>query len=128
MLGGEPESPKGDWFTSPEECYPAQLVRTHLVDMEFLLFDSNGKHLFNETTQTYPLPINESSTDLYRIRQVDMRLTFRSKKDFYAMAGSSTKPRLVKGLTEERTQEFVDDKYLRDSVVVSIFTRNIGIN
>jgi len=123
-----PDAPKGDWFTSPEECYPAQLVRTHLVDMEFLLFDSNGKHLFNETTQTYPLPINESSTDLYRIRQVDMRLTFRSKKDFYAMAGSSTKPRLVKGLTEERTQEFVDDKYLRDSVVVSIFTRNIGIN
>ena len=44
------------------------------------------------------------------------------------MAGSSAKPRLVKGLTEERTQEFVDDKYLRDSVVVSIFTRNIGIN
>ena len=44
------------------------------------------------------------------------------------MAGSSAKPRLVKGLTEERTQEFFDDKYLRDSVVVSIFTRNIGIN
>jgi len=126
-----PDSPKGDWVSGGgqcSECYEGQLVRSHLVDMEFLLFDENGKHLFNTTERSYPNPLNPTtSVDLYRIRQVDLRLTFRSKKEFYRSKGTKEKPRLVKGLGDGRTQEFID-KYMRDSVVVSIYTRNIGIN
>ena len=53
-----------------------------------------------------------------------MRLTFRSKKEFYRFNANADTPRLVKALGD-RTQAFVD-KYLRDSVVVTIHTRNIG--
>ena len=120
--------PLGSWDSSCSECYKNQLVRSHLVDMEFLLFDENGKHLYNTETSSYPQPDNISSVDLYRIAQVDLRLTFRSNKEFYRTKGTDKKQRLVFGLGNDRAAEKYKDKYLRDSVVVSISTRNIGIN
>ena len=118
----------GSWDSTCSECYSNQLVRSHVVDMEFLLFDENGKHLYNLETRTYPQPNNASSVDLYRIAQVDLRLTFRSKKNFYRTIGTEQKQRLVLGLGEERADENFNDKYLRDSVVVSISTRNLGLD
>jgi len=118
----------GSWSSTCSECYSNQLVRSHLVDMEFLLFDENGKHLYNSGTGTYPQPNNASSVDLYRIAQVDLRLTFRSKKNFYRTIGTEQKQRLVLGLGEGRAAENFNDKYLRDSVVVSISTRNLGLD
>ena len=117
----------GSWDSNCSECYKGQLIRSHLVDMEFLLFDENGKHLYNSGTNTYPQPDNISSVDLYRIAQVDLRLTFRSKKDFYRTKGTDQKQRLVLGLGMDREAENFNDKYLRDSVVVSISTRNLGM-
>ena len=121
-------TPLGSWSSSCAECYKNELIRSHLVDMEFLLFDENGKHLFNIDTRTYPQPDNASSADLYRIAQVDFRLTFRSKKDFYRTIGTDQKQRLVLGLGDDREAENFNDKYLRDSVVVSVSTRNIGLD
>ena len=118
----------GSWSSTCSECYSNQLVRSHLVDMEFLLFDENGKHLYNSGTGTYPQPNNASSVDLYRIAQVDLRLSFRSKKNFYRTIGTDKKQRLVLGLGEGRAAENFNDKYLRDSVVVSISTRNLGLD
>lgn len=123
----ETDAFSGSWDSTCPECYKNQLVRSHLVDMEFLLFDENGKHLYNSGTGTYPQPDNASSVDLYRIAQVDLRLTFRSKKAFYRTVGTEQKQRLVLGLGDERAAENFNDKYLRDSVVVSISTRNIGM-
>ena len=120
--------PSGSWQSTCSECYTNQLVRSHLVDMEFLLFDEHGKHLYNSETSTYPQPNNESSVDLYRIAQVDLRLTFRSKKDFYRTVGTDQKQRLVLGLGNDREAENFNDKYLRDSVVVSVSTRNLGLD
>ena len=57
-----------------------------------------------------------------------MRLTFRSKKEFYRFdkldAEGNIIPRLIKGLGDRTST--TTDKYLRDSVVVTIHTRNIG--
>jgi len=118
----------GSWNSTCSECYSDQLVRSHLVDMEFLLFDENGKHLYNSETGTYPQPNNASSVDLYRIAQVDLRLSFRSKKNFYRTVGTDQKQRLVLGLGDGRAAENFNDKYLRDTVVVSISTRNLGLD
>ena len=87
--------------------------------MEFIPFNQEGR-IINPP----PRPDNDSRTNLYKIKAVDVRLTFRSKKEFFRFAPSPDKPRLVKGLGD-RTREFLD-KYLRDSVVVTIHTRNIG--
>ena len=109
----------GEWRDDCTECFVGELIRDHLVDMEFIPFNQEGR-IINPP----PRPDNDSRTNLYKIKAVDVRLTFRSKKEFFRFAPSPDKPRLVKGLGD-RTREFLD-KYLRDSVVVTIHTRNIG--
>ena len=116
----------GSWKTDKTncpECFVGELIRDHLVDMEFIAFNQNGK-IINPP----PSPESSSSKDLYNIRSVDVRLTFRSKKEFYRFnkldAGGNIIPRLVKGLGDRTTE--IKDKYLRDSVVVTVHTRNIG--
>ena len=71
----------GNWTSRCTECYTDQLVRSHLVDMEFLLFDENGHHLWKDGD--YPLPNNDQRINLYKIKQVDMSLIFRSNKELF---------------------------------------------
>ena len=52
------ETPFGNWTSSCTECYRDQLVRSHLIDMEFLLFDENGHDLYKDGD--YPLPNNDN--------------------------------------------------------------------
>ena len=85
------ETPFGNWTSSCTECYRDQLVRSHLIDMEFLLFDENGHDLYKDGD--YPLPNNDNRAGLYKIRQVDMSLMFRSNKEFF-----KTKPKQPKFL------------------------------
>ena len=113
----------GSWTADPNlcsECYSSELIRDHLIDMEFIAFGNQGKVL-----NPPPSPDNSSTRgDLYNIKIVDVRLTFRSKREFFRAEAEDEKPRLVKGLGD-RTREFFD-KFLRDSVVVTVHTRNIG--
>ena len=113
----------GTWTADPilcPECYSSELIRDHLTDMEFIAFGNQGKIL-----NPPPSPDNPTTRgDLYNIKIVDVRLTFRSKREFFRAEADEGKPRLVKGLGD-RTAEFFD-KFLRDSVVVTVHTRNIG--
>ncbi len=109
----------GSWVKDCTECFTGELIRDHLVDMEFIVFDNQGRII-----DPPPRPDNASRKDLYNIKIVDVRLTFRSKREFFRFEANADKPRLVKGLGD-RTREFMD-KFLRDSVVVSVHTRNIG--
>ncbi len=114
----------GSWRDDCTECYRGELIRDHLVDMEFIVFDKQGR-IINPP----PRPDNSSRKDLYNIRVVDVRLTFRSKKEFFRFEANEDKPRLVKGLGERSpgvVASAFTDKFLRDSVVVSVHTRNIG--
>ena len=91
--------------------------------MEFIAFNQHGR-IINPPPR--PGPESSSRKDLYNIAIVDVRLTFRSKREFFRVK----KPRLVKGLgggvaQPDRTRNH-DDRFLRDSVVVTVNTRNIG--
>ena len=111
----------GTWVSDCSECYVGQKIRDHIVDMEFIPLDASGKRIF-----PIPKPGEDSAAmaNLYKIRAVDVRITFRSKQEFYRYKANAATPRLVKALGN-RTRAFLD-KYLRDSVVVTIHTRNIG--
>ena len=112
----------GSWGDC-DVCYAKELIRDHVVDMEFIPFGPEGKVIL-----PVPRSDNDSRKDLYKIRSVDVRLTFRSHKEFYRSAAKEDKPRIVQGLGD-RTREYKkedNDKFLRDSVVVTIHTRNIG--
>ncbi len=110
----------GAWTTDCAECYVQQKIRDHVVDMEFVPLNKAGLKMV-------PLPSPGTNTaareNLYKIKAIDLRLTFRSKNEFFRFS-STSKPRWLKGLGD-RHKAFLD-KYLRDSVVVTIYTRNIG--
>lgn len=112
----------GEWNPNCTECYNEK-IRDHVVDMEFIAFNHEGRII----NPNHARPDNTNAAErgkIYDTRAVDVRLTFRSKREFFRFAPSAGKPRLVKGLSD-RTIAFLD-KYLRDSVVVTIHTRNIG--
>jgi len=116
---------RGTWTVDTDdcpECYSSELIRDHITDMEFNAFGKQGK-IFDPP----PNPDESTRVDLYNIKIVDVRLTFRSKKEFFRdvpKQENGEPGRLVKGLGD-RTREFFD-KFLRDSVVVTVHTRNIG--
>ena len=110
----------GEWRSDCNECYHEQKVRDHVVDMEFIPFDIEGRKI-NPFEATSENELEANRQKIYDIRVVDVRLTFRSKNEFFR----TDKPRPVKGISN-RTDTRIPDKYLRDSVVVTIHTRNIG--
>jgi len=110
----------GEWSSGCNECYHEQKVRDHVVDMEFIPFDIEGRKI-NPLEATPENELEDNRQKIYDIRVVDARLTFRSKKEFFR----TDKPRPVKGISN-RIDTRIADKYLRDSVFVTIHTRNIG--
>ena len=64
--------------------------------------------------------IDDYNHKLYDIRGVDVRLTFRSKEDFFRKKIART----ITGLSGRDATN--NDRFLRDSVIVSVHTRNIG--
>ena len=123
----------GFWDDTCTECFDEK-VRDHIVDMEFIPFDENGKAIIDDSLN-FPSPENMNLRDrIFDIRTVDMRLTFRSKNPFYEkdMARDPNDPNnLVKRRVYGLQRVYVPDdsnldKYLRDSVIVTINTRNIG--
>ena len=123
---------RGTWEDTPREgpggrricaeCTPGVLIRDHVEDMEFIPFDSNGRVI--QQGNKFPAPDTGIPTSLrermYDIRGVDIKITFKSKKNFFKKSESRT----ISGLSgRDLTKQ---DKYLRDSVIVSVHTRNIG--
>ncbi len=110
----------GSWVDDCSECFVGQKVRDYIVDMEFIPLDERGKRITplpNPTT----LAGRES---LNKIRAIDVKLTFRSKNPFYKFKAKEGRERVIKALSD-RTQKF-SDVFLRDAVVVTVHTRNIG--
>ena len=105
--------------------YENEFVRDFLVDMEFITTDLNGKII-----DPPPTPINSTSNKLYLINSVDIKLSFKSKNELFSKDAEGSKPRLVQGLGNvitNRAMEFID-KFFRDSIIVTVHTRNIGGN
>ena len=109
---------EGEWEAYPDckECYHDQLVRDYVDDMEFVPIGKEGKKI------AYPNPITaEGRESLYNLRAVDIRIAFKSKKDFFR---SKNPNRNLKGFSKDAIE--FDDRKLRDNIVVTVYTRNIG--
>ena len=120
---------KGSWLTNCNECTPGVMIRNYIDDMEFIPFDENGK-IIQDSSGRFPAPEHTGIRDrLQDIRGVDIRLTWISKEDFYREAATTDKPRTILGLGGENRNSLIadgKDRKLRDSVVVTVHTRNIG--
>ena len=109
----------GEWVPDCSECYHDQLVRDYVEDMEFIALDREGRRLTPSPSPTSP----EGRNNLYKIRSVDIKIAFRSENEFYRFDARQGKERPLSGFA--RTIKRYSDRYLRDNVVISVYTRNI---
>jgi len=119
----DPAASFGQWkFDCPVDgysvCYEGELVREYLTDMSFTAI---GKH--GEIIKADPVV---NAENIYDIRSIDVSLTFRStaKKGFFRNLAADDKPRIIKSLGREAVELF--DKFFRDTIFVTVHTRNIG--
>ena len=109
----------GEWVSDCTECYHEQLVKDYVEDMEFIALDQEGRKLSPD-----PSPSDNSTRqNLYKVRSVDIRLAFRSENEFFRFEAREGKERQLSGFS--RAIRKYSDRYLRDSVVVTVYTRNI---
>ena len=84
--------------------------------MEFIPIGKEGERI------PYPNPTTfECRKSLYDLMAVAFRIAFKSKKDFFRSLNPN---RNLKGLSKDAVE--FNDKKLRDNVVVTVYTRNIG--
>ena len=87
--------------------------------MEFIALDREGRRLTPSPSPTSP----QGRNNLYKIRSVDIKIAFRSENEFYRFDARPGKERPLSGFA--RTIKSYSDRYLRDTVVISVYTRNI---
>ena len=88
-----------------------------IEDLIFIPIDENGK-IIN------PPPSSTANSDkVYSIKVVDIMLSVRSKKDFF----KNMKTRIKKALVDDTRKISKNDKYLRDTIIVSAHARNLGL-
>ena len=106
---------EGTWDANCNECYKAELIREYVTDMEFVALDKDGKTVNADPT--------ENLEEMFNIRSVDVKITFRSssKKGYF----QKKQQKLVNSFTADRSIQS-DDNYLRENIFVTVHTRNIG--
>ena len=70
-----------------------------------------------------PTPTNATKDKLYKIKTIDIALTVRSSKNFFR----DSKSRLIKAMTDSNRNISKNDKFLRDTIVVTAHARNLGL-
>ena len=113
VYGGEPDEQYPD---TPITIQDSELLRKYVVNMEFVPIDNDGNVI------STPLTVDKNEEYLNQIRTLDLKITFRSKDDFFKKK-IIRKIESIKGEVRHINEQ---DKFLRDSIVLSVFTRNIG--
>ena len=107
-----------DWSSSAEDrdTYTNEIVTDYLSDIEIVAKDNLGNVI------DPPPSLTDNRDKLYSIYTVEIFLTYRSKKNFY----KSEKTRTIVSLYDtERNLGEEPDSFLRESIILSAFTRNL---
>ena len=97
--------------------YEKQLIADYIDDLVFLPIDDEGKLI------DPPPTVNNATKDkLYKIKTVDIALSIRSTKKFYRSDKDRTKFTLNNPLRKKTR----NDKYFRETIVVTAHARNMG--
>ena len=106
-----------EWSSSAEDrdTYTNEIVTDYVSDIEIVAKDKLGNII------DPPPSLTENRDKLYSIYTVEIFLTYRSKKNFY----KSDKTRTIVSLYDTERNLIEDDKFLRESIILSAFTRNL---
>jgi len=114
----------GGWVTNTNNSYPEELITDYVHDLIFIPKDINGVAID-------PPPKNDTGNPnrfrVYDIRAVEIAITTRSVKNFFKSDTRADGQSRVIVDFESNTEEEIEDLFLRETVVVSVNTRNIGL-
>ena len=99
-----------------DATYKKQLVADYIEDLVFIPIDDEGKLIDPPPTPT----VNKSK--LYKIKTIDIALSIRSTKKFFR----SNKDRTKFTLNNPLRKKTRNDKFFRDTIVVTAHARNMG--
>ena len=99
-----------------DATYKKQLVADYIEDLVFIPIDDEGKLIDPPPTPT----VNKSK--LYKIKTIDIALSIRSTKKFFRSDKDRTKPTLNNPFRKKTR----NDKFFRDTIVVTAHARNMG--
>ena len=106
-----------------ERTYSKEKVVDYVQDLVFHAIDENG-NLIDASPQTF----KTKKDFIYKIKTVDIALTKRSRKEFFKN-NNSKQPRALRD-DDRNIKKLLggkDDKYLRDTIIISANTRNLGL-
>lgn len=101
-----------------DTLYSKEVVASYVSDIEFTAIDKLGIRITPPPSYT-----NVNKDKIYSIYNVEMFLTFRSKKDFFR----DSKKRTISSTHDELRDQKNTDKFLRDSMTITTFTRNLEV-
>ena len=115
------DSASNDWHDpktdGDNETFADEPLVDYIEDLIFLAVDAQGKIID-------PPPSSGVNYDkINAIKVVDILLSVRSKKDFYR----TIKKRIKKALKDDTRKIEKEDRYLRDTIIVSAHARNLGL-
>ena len=99
-----------------DATYKKQLVADYIEDLVFIPIDDEGKLIDPPPTPT----VNKNK--LYKIKTIDIALSIRSTKKFFR----SDKDRTKATLNNPFRKKIRNDKFFRDTIVVTAHARNMG--
>ena len=99
-----------------DATYKKQLVADYIEDLVFIPIDDEGKLIDPPPTPT----VNKNK--LYKIKTIDIALSIRSTKKFFR----SDKDRTKATLNNPFRKKLRNDKFFRDTIVVTAHARNMG--
>ena len=113
-----------DWVNDGNNSYPPQLITDYIHDLVLIAKDKNGDEID-------PPPQNDAGNAnrmrVFDIRAIEIALTTRSRKDFYRTTKRNDgTPRIILEL-DSNEGEIINDLFLRETTVLSVNTRNVGL-
>ena len=102
-----------DSYKSDDKTFEEELIVDYIQGIEFIPADEKGKHF-----KTLPKNLNDSN----KIRVIEIMITLRSKNQFFKKEDD----RNIKTLGLRKDKEF-KDRFLRDVVIATANTRNMGL-
>lgn len=111
------------WLTTGDGTYQAQIITDYVEDLIFIVKDKNGIRIDPPPTNS-----NDNKLRVYDIRSVEIALIFRSIKQFYKTTTKADGSNRALVDIEDRVGAVENtDRFLRETITLSVNTRNLGL-